>query len=198
DAVHELGRLLAISPVIVPIPGATRPETVRTAARAKPLRAAPVRVQRFSAAEVVLVIGVPGAGKSRIAAQYVARGYARLNRDERVVPFERVEFVREPRDGVAGTFVAASAWPVQTEGPALVFDWRPDGTTLQLDGVETAVCPHGAGPPACWCRPPLPGLVLEFARRHNVDPARSTLVGTSQAHRTLAATLGATFVTPQP
>ena len=42
-----------------------------------------------------------------------------------------------------------------------------------------------------------PGLVLEFARRHGVDPACSTLVGTSNAHRALAATLGASFVTPQ-
>ena len=28
-------------------------------------------------------MGIPGAGKSRIAADYVARGYLRLNRDER-------------------------------------------------------------------------------------------------------------------
>ena len=60
--------------------------------------------------------------------------------------------------------------------------------------VERAVCPHGAGPPACWCRPPLPGLPLAFARAHGVDPARAVLVGTSSAHRTLATTLGARFV----
>ena len=34
-------------------------------------------------AEVVLVMGIPGAGKSRVAKEYVARGYERLNRDER-------------------------------------------------------------------------------------------------------------------
>jgi hypothetical protein len=34
-------------------------------------------------AEVVVVMGIPGAGKSRLAEQYTARGYARLNRDER-------------------------------------------------------------------------------------------------------------------
>ena len=56
--------------------------------------------------------------------------------------------------------------------------------------VETAACTHGGGPPSCWCRPPLPGLPLEFARRHGVDPARSVLVGTSTAHRTLANVLG--------
>src|SRR5204862_7743218 len=33
--------------------------------------------------EVVIVMGIPGAGKSRVAARYVERGYLRLNRDER-------------------------------------------------------------------------------------------------------------------
>ena len=30
-----------------------------------------------------MVMGIPGAGKSRVAAEYVERGYRRLNRDER-------------------------------------------------------------------------------------------------------------------
>ena len=51
-----------------------------------------------------------------------------------------------------------------------------------------------AGPPICWCRPPLPGLPLAFARAHGVDPARSILIGTGPAHRTLAAALGARYV----
>jgi histidinol phosphatase-like enzyme len=57
--------------------------------------------------------------------------------------------------------------------------------------VEHAVCRHPGGPPTCWCRPPLPGLPLAFARRHGVELSRSILVGASAAHRTLAATLGA-------
>ena len=60
--------------------------------------------------------------------------------------------------------------------------------------VEAAVCPHGGDPPRCWCRPPLPGLPLAFARTHNADPARSLLVGARPAHRTLATTLGARYV----
>ena len=65
--------------------------------------------------------------------------------------------------------------------------------------VDAAVCPHGGGPPVCWCRPPLPGLPLAFARAHGVDPARSTVLGTSPAHRTLAAALGADVVLlPRP
>src|SRR5262245_6374682 len=81
-----LAWLLQVSPTIIPIPGARRPETARSAARAsdlrleprpKPARAAPVR------GDVVLVMGIPGAGKTRIAEEYGARGYVRLNRDER-------------------------------------------------------------------------------------------------------------------
>jgi hypothetical protein len=93
------------------------------------------------------------------------------------------------------------------DAPHLVFDWSPDGSpdalaplaaslSAKVSGpVETALCPHGGGPPSCWCRPPLPGLVLAFARAQSVDPSRSLLVGTSPAHRTLATTLGARYVT---
>jgi len=331
-----LAWLLGLSPAIVAIPGARRPETARSAARAATLelddpdraalagsRPAPAARPRPSAdADVVLVMGIPGAGKTRLAEDYVARGYFRLNRDERAgslrelaaalddalvsgvhrvvldntyltrasrsyvvdaaarhrVParciwldtplaqaqsnlvermldrygalptpdelragarrepgllaptsqmrtlreleppsadegfasIEQVAFARSPRAGTAGVFVAAAAlragWePEESESPHLVFDWLPDGSVDDLaDDVaplaarvagplESAVCPHGGGPPICWCRPPLPGLPLAFARAHGVDPSRSTLVGTSTAHRTLAATLGARY-----
>ena len=87
-----------------------------------------------------------------------------------------------------------------------MFDWSPGGAVDRLDSlaaslarevagpVEAALCAHPAGPPICWCRPPLPGLPLAFARAHDVDPARSILIGTSAAHRTLATTLGALYV----
>ena len=136
--------------------------------------------------------------------------------DEGFASIERVPFSRAPRAGRAGVFVAASALrtscgdeavgAVDRASPHLLFDWLPDGSPRDLDDaavalssvasgiVERAVCPHGAGPPACWCRPPLPGLPLAFARAHGVDPARSVLIGTSSAHRTLATTLGARFV----
>jgi D-glycero-D-manno-heptose 1,7-bisphosphate phosphatase len=79
--------------------------------------------------------------------------------------------------------------------PHLVFGWHvPDG--VALPGAVVASCPHPGGPPACWCRPPLPGLVLAFCRQHGVDPARSVLVGTSAAHRALAAAVGARFTGP--
>jgi aryl-alcohol dehydrogenase-like predicted oxidoreductase len=319
-----LAWLLALSPAVVPIPGARRPETARSAAHAANLvlDAAELGARRPATvarprpdADVVVVMGVPGAGKTRLAEDYVARGYVRLNRDERggslrelsdaldealssgatrvvldntyltrasrsfvvevagrhaiqprcvwldtplaqahvnlverlldrfgylpsveelggpellaptsqmrafreleppdddegFASVERLEFERAQRDGCPGVFVAAAAlesndWSDPDPGaPHLVFDWRPDGSVddladlaARIDGpAETAVCPHGGGPPRCWCRPPLPGLPLAFAREHEVDPARSILVGTSAAHRTLANTLGARYV----
>ena len=132
--------------------------------------------------------------------------------DEGFADVERLEFKRAQHDGTReGVFVAASAvrengWVAAGDAPHLVFDWLPDGTAAALAAevehvaahatgtVESAVCPHPGGPPTCWCRPPLPGLILAFARAHDVDWSRSTLVGTSPAHRTLATTLGARFV----
>jgi aryl-alcohol dehydrogenase-like predicted oxidoreductase len=343
-----LAWLLELSPTVVPIPGARRPETARSAARAaklgldasdrailarafgRPRPARPARPSRREDAEVVLVMGIPGAGKSRVADEYVVRGYLRLNRDERrgslrelaaaldeelssgvrrvvldntyltraarsyvieaasrygvptrciwldtplaqaqvnlverllerfgslptpeelrglarrepgvLMPtsqmralreleppstdegfagVEQVPFARKPpsRRASVGVFVAAAAfaragWERALEqgdrgAPHLVFDWSPDGTLAALAGsvarlsaevsgpVESALCPHPAGPPSCWCRPPLPGLPLAFARAHGVDPSRSILVGAGPAHRTLATTLGAQYV----
>jgi aryl-alcohol dehydrogenase-like predicted oxidoreductase len=343
-----LAWLLGLSRLVVAIPGARRPETARSAARAAKLeldaddravlaralggpRATRVDLARPAGdADVVLVMGIPGAGKRRLAEEYVARGYVRLNRDERGgslreladeldeqlsagvrrvvldntyltraarsyvietasrhrvaarciwldtplaqaqvnlverilerlgslptpeelrglarrepgllaptsqmrtlreleppsadegfaavehVPFERARPAGRAR---AGVLVAAPAlrkdgWVHALEqadraAPHLVFDWRPDGTpdalaveaarvSAEVSGpVESALCPHPAGPPTCWCRPPLPGLPLAFARAHGVDPSRSILVGASPAHRTLATTLGARYV----
>ncbi len=346
-----LSWLLGLSPHVVAIPGASKPDSVRSAARAASLelgdeeRAALTaafggirRPARRSSAgsgsharargDVVIVMGIPGAGKTRLAAGYVQRGYTRLNRDERggsvrslveeldqqlacgvrravldntflsraarsrvvetaeqhslgvqcvwldtplaqaqvnlverllerfdflptpeqiraagrrepwlMLPtsqmralreleppsmdegfaaVERVRFARAP-DRVAGRGVFVGAGAAIRHGivqalrdrdpsvPHLLFDWIPEGDESALHApaariagaitgsVEVAVCPHGGGPPSCWCRPPLPGLPLAFARAHAIDPSRSTLVGCSPAHRTLAATLGARY-----
>jgi aryl-alcohol dehydrogenase-like predicted oxidoreductase len=335
-----LAWLLALSPAIVPIPGARRPETAVSAARAASLRLEDAEREALAGAfgrpehsrpqrravdgEVVVVMGIPGAGKSRLAETYVARSYVRLNRDERggtlrgladdlaaelaggtrrVVldntyltraarnyvletaarhglrtrcvwldtplgqaqvnlvgrlldrlgrlpepdelralarrepgilsptsqmraareleppsadegwaAVERVEFERSPLPHADTTAVLVAAAAVgrfdapEPPAPHLVFDWSPDGARDALDSavadvearvsgpVEGALCRHPAGPPSCWCRPPLPGLPLAFLRAHGVDPARATLVGTGPAHRTLAAALGARYV----
>ena len=331
EAEVALAWVLGLGPNVVAIPGARRPETARSAARAASLELGADEQALLGAAgrrstsrrrrtgDVVLVMGIQGAGKSRLAEDYVERGYLRLNRDERggtlrqlaavlddalaagareivldntylsrawrndvvataashglavrciwldtplgqaqvnlverlldrfgrllappelkaaarqepgvltptqqmrslreleppgddegFATIERVPFVRAPRQGRPGVFVGAAAAErlpesLDSSAPHLLFDWRPDGSTADLAAlagsipasVETASCTHPGGPPTCWCRPALPGLVLEFARRHGVDPARSVLVGASPAHRTLATALDATYV----
>jgi aryl-alcohol dehydrogenase-like predicted oxidoreductase len=97
-----LAYLLTLSSEIVPIVGARSADTARGIARAARLElhadALAALDWRFSSlgrmrrpppalhaapanAEVVIVMGVPGAGKSRSAKAYLERGYERLNRD---------------------------------------------------------------------------------------------------------------------
>ena len=138
--------------------------------------------------------------------------------DEGFAAVDEVAFQRAGADdrGGAGVLVAAPAldragWEAALAGaepaaPHLLFDWRPDGTPGDLDDaaarlsdvvsgeVSRAVCPHGGGPPRCWCRPPLPGLALAFTAARGLDPARCVVIGAGPAHRTLANALGARHV----
>jgi aryl-alcohol dehydrogenase-like predicted oxidoreductase len=84
-----LAWLMDRSPVIVPIPGATRVETARSIARVPAITftdadrsAKAVALQPRRDGEIVLIMGLPGAGKTTLAQSLVADGYARLNRDE--------------------------------------------------------------------------------------------------------------------
>jgi len=43
--------------------------------------------------------------------------------------------------------------------------------------IEIEYCPHAAGPPACWCRKPLPGLGVVFIERHKLDPSQCIYIG---------------------
>ena len=100
-----LAWLMDLSALIVPIAGATRIDTVSSIVRAASIVlddddrarlderfAAGRAVRRREGApvpaaapardgEVVLIMGLPGAGKSTVAESFVARGYARVNRD---------------------------------------------------------------------------------------------------------------------
>jgi aryl-alcohol dehydrogenase-like predicted oxidoreductase len=101
-----LAWLMDLSDLIVPIPGATHVETVRSIARAGDIvltdddradldrqwpaaaacRPSPTKPRPPKApwrdGDVVIIMGLPAAGKSSLAARFVADGYYRLNRDE--------------------------------------------------------------------------------------------------------------------
>jgi aryl-alcohol dehydrogenase-like predicted oxidoreductase/histidinol phosphatase-like enzyme/predicted kinase len=59
--------------------------------------------------------------------------------------------------------------------------------------IEVACCPHGAGPPACWCRKPLPGLGVLLIHRHQLDPARCIYVGEGAQDAGYAQRLGFSY-----
>ena len=81
--------------------------------------------------------------------------------------------------------------------PISIRAWRPPRASSpdrsKQPSARTPVARRSAGAAL-----PLPGLPLAFARTHEVDPARSILVGTSRAHRTLASALGARYVDVSP
>lgn len=49
--------------------------------------------------------------------------------------------------------------------------------THRLDVLDILYCPHDRN--ACDCRKPKPGMLLEAARRHSIDLARSWMIGDS-------------------
>ena len=101
-AVVVLAYLLAVHPAIVPLVGASKPESIIRALRCESLvlseadldildarfpslaalrRPPPPPSALDASRDVTILMGIAGAGKSRLAESYVARGYERLNRD---------------------------------------------------------------------------------------------------------------------
>ena len=140
--------------------------------------------------------------------------------DEGFAAVERVAFARTPSSPSTrgAVFVAASAmrepgWrdavaQADPTAPHLVFDWRPDGSAGRPRGGRRGAvgrrrplpsrpsAPTAAAPRSAGAARRFPGCSSRSPAAHDVDPARSTLVGTSAAHRTLATTLGARYVEP--
>jgi aryl-alcohol dehydrogenase-like predicted oxidoreductase/histidinol phosphatase-like enzyme/predicted kinase len=99
-----LAWLADLAEVIVPLPGATRVETAQSIARAAAISLSDDDRARLDAlcpaartmrkdvtatpkplrerAEIVMVMGLPGAGKTTLALELEAAGYSRLNRDQ--------------------------------------------------------------------------------------------------------------------
>jgi aryl-alcohol dehydrogenase-like predicted oxidoreductase/histidinol phosphatase-like enzyme len=56
--------------------------------------------------------------------------------------------------------------------------------------MDVLYCPHGGGPPTCWCRKPLPGLGVVFIQRYRLDPSRCIYVGSGPQDPGFARRLG--------
>jgi aryl-alcohol dehydrogenase-like predicted oxidoreductase len=56
--------------------------------------------------------------------------------------------------------------------------------------MDILYCPHGGGPPMCWCRKPLPGLGVVFIERYRLDPSQCVYVGSGPQDPGFARRLG--------
>lgn len=161
-----LAWLLDLSPLVVPIPGARRPETARSAVRAASvvlgddergrlagafggLRPAPRRPAARDG-EAVIVMGIPGAGKSRLACGYAARGYERLNRDERGGSLRALAAVLDER-------LAAGARRVVLDNTYL--------TRAARSNIVDAAHRHGLPVRCVWLRTPLAQAQVNMVER---------------------------------
>ena len=319
-----LAWLCSLSEMIVPLPGVTRVETAVASARAQQIVIAdadrealggrqPPSLPLRNDAEVVMVMGLPGAGKSTLSREFVADGYQRINRDDtggtlraltgdldralaegasRIVldntyisrksraeviqtaaahgvavrcvwlqtsvddaqvnvatrlieqfgklpksppllptvqfryqreleppdpaeGFAKVDvvpFVRKKLDGYTNRAVivwcddidealAKELNRYREDGYLILgLSWQPDAAAAAaLPGhvnallgfsIEVEHCPHGAGPPRCWCRKPLPGLGVLLIHRHRLDPAQCIYIAAGPADPGFARKLG--------
>ena len=60
--------------------------------------------------------------------------------------------------------------------------------------IEVTFCPHGGGPPTCWCRKPLPGLGVALIQRHQLDASQCIYVGSGPQDPGFARRLGFRYV----
>jgi histidinol phosphatase-like enzyme/predicted kinase len=60
--------------------------------------------------------------------------------------------------------------------------------------VDVAWCPHGDGPPVCWCRKPLPGLAVTLIERHRLDATQCFFLGRDASDRAFARACGFAFL----
>ena len=105
---------------------------------------------------------------------------------------ERAEVLR--RHASDGWRLLGVGWQPEIEEQAATVEQVEAGYARmqELLGVpiEVLYCPHGGGPPVCWCRKPLPGLGVVFVERHRLDPRQCIYVGSGPQDPGFARRLG--------
>jgi aryl-alcohol dehydrogenase-like predicted oxidoreductase/predicted kinase len=101
------------------------------------------------------------------------------------MPVQRVVPPQLPWEGRPAVFVDVALRAAT--GDEWAVGWVPGKPMTVPRGM---ICHHRAGPPTCWCRPPLPGLVLALCHAHGLSPQTSTLVTRWRGMRRLGEGLG--------
>ncbi len=112
--------------------------------------------------------------------------------DDAEVFAERGEVLR--RYEADGWRVLGLSWQPEIADGVLTSARVDDGFARMREllgvAIEVEYCPHGAGPPTCWCRKPLPGLGVLFIQRHTLDASRCIYVGAGPQDPGFARRLG--------
>jgi len=112
--------------------------------------------------------------------------------DDVEVVVDRGEVLR--RYAADGWLLLGLAWRPEIAEDSLSSEEVDAGIARMISalGVPMAVkyCPHGGGPPVCWCRKPLPGLGVVFIEEHQLDPAQCIYVGQGHQDAAFARRLG--------
>lgn len=64
---------------------------------------------------------------------------------------------------------------------------------LGLD-IDFAFCPHQSNPISCYCRKPMPGLLVQFIEKHQLDREQTIFVGDMTSDKTCARRAGIKYV----
>lgn len=106
---------------------------------------------------------------------------------------DRDDVLGELRTALArGDAIAALAWIPDARARDAALARLAAAERALGASIDLRACAHPAGPPICWCRPPLPGLAVEWIEQHRLAPARVVVLSDRPAHRTLADAVGAT------
>jgi aryl-alcohol dehydrogenase-like predicted oxidoreductase/predicted kinase/histidinol phosphatase-like enzyme len=166
-----LAWLLTFGERVIPLPGATKPETVASIVKSRSIRLSDddraaldsrfsgtllrvPRSQRRPAvkrdAEVVVVMGMPGAGKTTVARELEAKGYERLNRDE--------------SGGTLADLVPRLDECLRAGKPRVVLDNTYPTRASRNEVIETA-WRHGVGVRCIWMTTPVGQAQVNSIRR---------------------------------
>lgn len=97
-----------------------------------------------------------------------------------------------------GAAIWGTSWqPRVAAGEATVEEVASLGDALRARvgfDIVLRVCPHGAGPPVCWCRKPLPGLAVELSMESGTNASSVLAIGRTSLDRVAAARLGMRYL----